>query len=518
MATPLRVLLIEHADEVALTLLDELRRGGYEPVWERIDTPAALEAALAREWDLITCNYVMPELRAATVLQLLQARHADIPVIIVSGEVGEEVAVTAMKLGAHDCVSTHNLARLVPAVERELREAQEHRARRRAEEAFRAGERRYHDIVETSHDWMWTADLDGTLTFSNQALAHVLGYEPDACIGRPLVDFVLPKYAAAYRAFLKSVHASATQLEAEFVMLCKERKPVHLDIRATALRDEHGDVIGSMGAARDITKRKEAEEALRQSQADLQAILNNSLQSFILTDCEGSIKAFNQIASVRVEILFGSHPLMVGGSIYDAVPAAHRAIFERDFGRARDGEVIVIESAVRDQQGAEHWFECNYIPVRERGDAVTGICISVLDITDRKQAETALLQTQRRLQSFINEATDLIFTLDPLGRLTSVNAAVQVVTGYTVDELVGRSALQLVAPHNLDQARVTLAAILSGEAVEEAEIEIMSKDGRRVWLEIRGHSIREGEQLVETFHIARDITKRKSAENESILY
>jgi PAS domain S-box-containing protein len=514
MARPLRILLIEHGEDVARVLLDELRRGGYAPMSERVETEPALRAALAQQWDVITSNYVLPQFSAAAALQLLQAQRVDVPVIIVSGEVGEEIAVTAMKAGAHDYVSTHKLARLVPAVERELREAEERRARRRAEEAFRASERRYHDIVETSHDWMWTADLNGTLTFSNQALTHVLGYTPDACLGRPLTDLVTPRYAAAVRAFLKSVHASSAQLEGEFVMLCKERKPVQLSIRATALRDEHGGVIGSMGTARDITKRKEAEEALRRSQADLQAILNNSLQSFILTDTTGSIKAFNQIASVRVEILFGLRPLSEGASIYNAVPVAHRPAFERDFARARDGEVVVREGAVGDQRGAEHWFEYNYIPVREGGDTVTGICISVLDITDRKQAETALLQTQRRLQSFIDQATDLIFTLDSAGCITSVNDSVRAVTGYTAEELVGRSALQLVAPHNLDTARVTLRAILGGHAVDQAEIEIVSKDGRRVWLEIRGHSVREGEQLVETFHIARDITKRKSAEVE----
>jgi PAS domain S-box-containing protein len=517
MPSPLRVLLIDDSEADARVLVEELHRGGHQTAWERVATEAALRSALARDWDLIICDYLLRQFSAVAALQLLQAQGSDIPVIVVSGEVGEEIAVTVMKAGAHDYVSTYKLARLVPAVERELRDAEERRARRRAEEAFRASERRYHDIVETSHDWMWTADIDGMLTFSNQALTQVLGYAPEACLGRPLADLVAPRYAAAYRAFLKSVHASSAQLEGEFVMLCKERQPVQLSVRATALRDEHGRVLGSMGTARDVTKRKEAEEALRRSQADLQAILNNSLQSFILTDTTGHIKAFNQIASVRVEILFGLRPLAVGASIYDSVPAAHRAKFERDCGRARDGEVVVIESAVLDEQGAEHWFECNYIPVREGGDTVTGICISVLDITDRKQAEAALLRAQRRLQSFIDQAKDMIFTLDATGRVTSVNDAARVVTGYAPEELIGRPALLLVAPHNLDAARSTLAAILGGQSVEQAEIEIVSKGGRNVWLEIRGHSIRDGERVVETFHIARDITKRKSAERASSL-
>jgi DNA-binding NtrC family response regulator len=121
MARPLRILLIEHCEDVARVLLDELRRGGYAPMSERVETEPALRAALAQPWDVITSNYVLPQFSAAAALQLLQAQRVDVPVIIVSGEVGEEIAVTAMKAGAHDYVSTHKLARLVPAVERELR-------------------------------------------------------------------------------------------------------------------------------------------------------------------------------------------------------------------------------------------------------------------------------------------------------------------------------------------------------------------------------------------------------------
>src|SRR5579862_2690099 len=243
MAKPLRVLFIDESDAAARTSLEELRRGGFEPVWERVDSEPAFHAALQQRWELIIADHTASGFSAVGALRVLEAEHADIPFIVVSRAVGEEVLIAAMKAGVHDYVSTRYLARLVPAVERELREAAERCARRHAEEALRAGEQRYRDIVETSHDWMWTADLDGVLTFSNQALAHVLGYAPDSSLGRPLFEFLAPSHATAFRAFLKSVHNSAAQLETEAVMLSKDRKPLRLSIRATALRDGCGRAI-----------------------------------------------------------------------------------------------------------------------------------------------------------------------------------------------------------------------------------------------------------------------------------
>jgi PAS domain S-box-containing protein len=283
-------------------------------------------------------------------------------------------------------------------------------------------------------------------------------------------------------------------------------------LSVSLVRDLNGLPLYFISQIQDVTVQKQGEETLRGSQANLQAILNNSLQSFVLTDRSGIIKAFNQIASVRLEILLGGRPLAEGASIYDSVPDQYQADVQAQFARARDGETIVVERAITDRNAAEHWFELNVIPVREADESVSGICLSVLDITGHKQAEAAALQAQRRLQTYFEQATDLIFTLDRFGTITSVNHMVCTVTGYTAPELLGCSPLKLVAPDSIDSTGAVLASVLGGGAVEQAEVEIVAKDGRRMWLEIRGRAIYEGAQLIETFHIARDITQRKRAE------
>jgi signal transduction histidine kinase len=131
---PLRVLLVEDSDDDAQLVLHALTRGGYAPKWERVDTEAAMRIALEKPWDVILSDYSMPTFSAPAAWALVRERGLDVPFIIISGTVGEETAVEAMRSGVHDYLLKDKLARLVPVIERELREA-----------AGRAEQRRMHE-------------------------------------------------------------------------------------------------------------------------------------------------------------------------------------------------------------------------------------------------------------------------------------------------------------------------------------------------------------------------------------
>jgi len=134
MSTPLRLLIVEDSQDDAMLLLRELTRGGFEVVHERVDTADALTSALAREeWDLVVSDHSMPHFSGTDALNILRAKRTDIPFIFVSGTIGEETAVSALKGGAQDYLMKTNLKRLVPAIQRELREAGERRERKRLE-------------------------------------------------------------------------------------------------------------------------------------------------------------------------------------------------------------------------------------------------------------------------------------------------------------------------------------------------------------------------------------------------
>lgn len=120
----LRVLIIEDSKDDLLLLLRELRRGGYEPIYQQVSTQAEMEIALqSQEWDLIIADYVMPHFSGMDALKLMKEKELDLPFILLSGNISEDIAVQAMKAGAHDYIVKGNLARLLPAIARELREA-----------------------------------------------------------------------------------------------------------------------------------------------------------------------------------------------------------------------------------------------------------------------------------------------------------------------------------------------------------------------------------------------------------
>lgn len=138
MRKSLHVLVVEDSEDDTLLIVNELQQIGYDLSYKRVETPKAMDDALCQAgWDLIVSDYFMPRFSAPEALKLVKKAGLEIPFIIITGSVGEDIAVAAMKAGAHDYLMKDNLARLCPAIERELKEAESRRERKRAEEALK---------------------------------------------------------------------------------------------------------------------------------------------------------------------------------------------------------------------------------------------------------------------------------------------------------------------------------------------------------------------------------------------
>ena len=178
MTKPLRVLIVEDSEEDSALLLHELRRGGYEPVYERVDTLEAMTAALARQtWDIVLADYTLPHFSTIAALILLKESGLDLPFIIVSDSIGEDTAVAAMKAGAHDYIIKGNLKRLIPAVERELREAEVRREHKRGEELLKARVRQQAVVTELGHRALTGVDLSILMNAAVTLVAQTLEVE-----------------------------------------------------------------------------------------------------------------------------------------------------------------------------------------------------------------------------------------------------------------------------------------------------------------------------------------------------
>ena len=177
MSKPLRILIVEDSEDDLFLLLHELRKGGYEPDYLSVCTSQAMSQALGvRSWDAVTSDYNMPGFSALAALKLLQESGLDIPFIVVSGKIGEDQAVAAMKAGAHDYVMKQNLSRLAPALEREIREAGERRMRREAEIALNRQFVQFRTIFDAMTAIIYVADMQThEILYMNQYATSLYG-------------------------------------------------------------------------------------------------------------------------------------------------------------------------------------------------------------------------------------------------------------------------------------------------------------------------------------------------------
>jgi PAS domain S-box-containing protein/putative nucleotidyltransferase with HDIG domain len=191
----LRVLFVEDSENDAQLILRDIRRGGYEVESKRVQTARDMRAALEDQtWDLIICDYSLPSFNAPQALEILKASGKDLPFIIMSGSIGEDTAVAALKAGAHDFMIKDHPARLLPAIQRELREADERREHKQAEQALRDSEERYRLLFETNPLPMWVYDTQNLYFLAvNEAAVRHYGYDRDEFLGMTITKIRPPE-------------------------------------------------------------------------------------------------------------------------------------------------------------------------------------------------------------------------------------------------------------------------------------------------------------------------------------
>jgi diguanylate cyclase (GGDEF)-like protein/PAS domain S-box-containing protein len=264
MTTALRVLIIEDSERDAELLVLELERGGYDPLVERVDTAEAMNAALdQREWHILISDYRMPRFSGLAALEVMQQRGIDLPFIIVSGTIGEDLAVAAMKAGAHDYIMKGQMARLIPAIERELRDVAERRNRRHAEARLRESEEQYRGLVEASPDSIALVDLAGSIVRANQRAALLFGFQsPEQMIGLSAFEMIASEDRQQALDGFRKTPQNGNIRNLEYTMLRRDQSTFPAEITASLLRDEDGNPQAFVSVARDISERKQAQQAL----------------------------------------------------------------------------------------------------------------------------------------------------------------------------------------------------------------------------------------------------------------
>ncbi len=261
MSVSLRVLVVEDSEDDLLLLLRELRRGGYDVYSERVETPSTMQEALEQQsWDIVISDYTMPAFNALEALKILQNQALlDIPFIIVSGTIGEETAVAAMKAGAHDYLIKGNLTRLLPAVERELKDAQERKWRHSAEQALALSDDRFKTLCASAPLAIFQCDAQGKTIYMNPLWEQISGYAVEESLGDLWMQAIHPDdYLNVVEAWRRTISHPQNWLS-EHRLLTPEGDIHWVRMLVNPMHSPQGQCSGFVGTIENITEKKSLE-------------------------------------------------------------------------------------------------------------------------------------------------------------------------------------------------------------------------------------------------------------------
>ncbi len=282
----LRVLMVEDSENDALLLIRVLKKGGYHSVYERVETATAMKKALQEmPWDIVLCDYSLPKFNALSAIALLKEANMDIPLIVVTGTVGEETAIECMRRGAKDYIMKSKMARLCPAIARELKEAKAGRKQKQAElqrvtalEELRKSEEKHLAIIENIEEGYYESDLKGNLTFFNSSMCQLLGYAREELIGINSRQFTDKENAKKlFKTFYEVYKTGNPAKEFDWQVIRKDGTIRHIEASVSQLKDSSGKPIGFRGIVRDTTERKLSEEKLQQTLEILKKEVNTAI-------------------------------------------------------------------------------------------------------------------------------------------------------------------------------------------------------------------------------------------------
>jgi PAS domain S-box-containing protein len=510
MGNPLRVLMVEDSEDDVLLTIHSLRKGGYDPVYERVEDAGAMRNALEKgSWDVILCDYRMPKFSGLAAIALLKETGIDIPLIIVSGAIGEEMAAECMRSGARDFFMKGKLFRLALAVERELKEEESRRQRKQADEKLRRSEQRYRLLVENASEAIVVVQ-DGKAKFVNRGIEWA-GYTPEEYMSIPVMETIHPedREAVAHR-YLQKINGDTTPTRHAYRGLEKSGR-IHWIEVSSVLIDWEGKPA-TLNLLTDITDRKRAEEKLSTVVQHLSAHIDNSPLAVVEFDSQFRVIRWSK----ESERVFG----------WTAEEVLGRAISEIRWVYEEDEELVRRESAdlLSGQRSRSLHVNRNY---RKDGSVIScewynsgiydssGSLISihslVLDITDKKKIEEELRESQELFSLFMRHSPVYTFIKEVTpdeSRVLQASDNYEQMIGIPGPEMIGRTMRELFPPELAAKITADDWAVVSNGNVLQLEEDF---NGRH-FTTIKFPLVRREKPLLAGYTI--DITDRKQAEDE----
>jgi PAS domain S-box-containing protein/putative nucleotidyltransferase with HDIG domain len=520
----LNALMIEDSEDDAQLIIHEIKKGGYNPVYERVETSVAMKKALKeKQWDIILCDYKMPNFSGPSAISLLKEANIDIPIIIVSGTIGEETAVECMRLGAHDYIMKSNWSRLYPAITRELEEKKNRDKQKQTEsqkeaalESLRTSEELFTKLVNSIPDIIIHTDLEGNILFVNDKAMQIGGYSRQEMEGRKLHTFVAPEDQEKVKKN-KQLLLENDAGPREYILIAKDGKKIPFDINGDVLRNEEGIPFGFVNVVRDISERKRIEKNLRERDERLRGITEN---------LPGVIFQFYAKDNGESGIGYISEPLDEFAKIITNVDMANLdAVFPEFLSRIHEDDrerfITSIKTAVENvtrwnfegriflQSGKMIWFQGMSTPTRLEDQIVfDGI---LLNINERRLAEEKWRKSEEKFHNiFMATPNCIAITRLNDGLLIEANKRFEDIVGWKRWKVIGKTSLEWSPSFWVDPSarELMVADLKAGKDIMNREFEFRRSDGsvRNGIYSARPINIDDEECLI---FILQDITEQR---------
>jgi two-component system, cell cycle sensor histidine kinase and response regulator CckA len=494
MATSLKTLIIDDSADDAELLIRELRRESYDVSAERTDTEAGLKAALGDQaWDIVLCDFHMPRFSGIEALKIVRDRDPDVPFIFVSGAIGEDVAVGAMKAGAQDYVMKGNLKRLAPAIERELRDAAVRRERATAESRQRMMEARYRQILSIAPDAIIAMDEALHIAMFNQAAERLFGYSADEAIGQSAEALLPPRFVGPFREQIRQFGASAdttTQIRVPDKFCGRRKNGVEFPAEAyvSKMVEDRRTIFTTV--IRDITERENMMATLRHTNQTLDAVVQSSPVAILGLDSSRRVIVWNRNA----ERIFGLSATDVVGRPFPPLVEVAGTQLGDTVRRLLEGEVLTDVEIHQPSKNSPLELRVSGAPLYDADQRVRGAVCIVEDVSESRATRRQLEHAQRMeavgqltgglAHDFNNLLAVVIGNLDLLHDLPelrpsskeSVDLALKASLGGAtlIRQLLAFSRRQALSPKALDLSALVVSTreLLSRTLGEHIEVEM----------------------------------------------
>jgi PAS domain S-box-containing protein len=503
----LKILHLEDSKLDAELIATKLQEGGISCTIDLVDARDEFAARLDRGgYDVILADYTLPSFDGLSALQMTRERDRDVPFIFVSGTIGEDRAVETFKNGATDYVLKGELSRLVPSIQRALKETEERAERKRAEEATRRSEKKYKDLFDSTLDGIFQVNAEGEFILMNQAGARIFGYEnPDEIIGKNALEFWRdPKDRDVYREELqKQKKLSAYPMRAKK----KNGEPIELESSTRIIEDEKGIFLGIEGILRDVTARMRAEEGLHVSAQRWNNTFDAMSEAISILDSDGNILQCNQALLYLLEKLPDD---IIGHPYWEAVFNDREPLPDCAFSRMQKSHHR--EYATR--RLFTRWFNVTVDPILDPAGNLTG-CVHILsDISEHRKFEEQLKESESKFRSLAEQSLVGTYIIQD-EKFKYVSPRLADMFGYGVQEITDhKGPLDLVTPEDHHVVDENMRQRLSGQiAFSHYEVRGRKKGGDIISIEIFGSAMSyQGRPAI--IGSVLDVTEKGKLENQ----